>query len=357
MKLLIGDGTRPNLIKLAPFIREVEKYKDRISYKIINTGQHFDNNMFGDFLKELEIPEPGINLKIGYGTHGDQVGRSLIGFEKICLSEKPDIIVVVGDVNSTLGCALAVSKLNIKLAHIEAGLRSFDNSMPEEINRILVDRISDYLFAPNEIAVNNLINEGINKEKINLVGNIIADNLFNNLQKINSKKNVSESYIVLTLHRSVNVDNKENLESILEAVDIIARQKKIIFPIHPRTKKMIEKFSLSMLIKNINVVPPMRYLEFLNQIRNSELVMTDSGGLQIETSILNIPCFTLRNETEWLDTLTKGTNCVVGNNREGILENFKRHLSGFRKKRNFNILWDGKTAERILKILFENGEK
>lgn len=380
LRLCLVAGARPNFMKIAPLIRAIHEgnqknKRNRIVYKLVHTGQHYDYEMSSVFFKELEIPEPDIFLNVGSGNHGEQTGKIMIAFEEILLKEKVDVVVVVGDVNSTIACALVASKLHIPVAHVEAGLRSFDRTMPEEINRLLTDQISDYLFTPSSDANENLKKEGIPSKKIFLVGDIMIDNLFYNLKKIKdsdifqkfnlvsgqSKASIKD-YALLTLHRPSNVDNKKSLIQIFKALKAISKEIPIIFPIHPRTRKMVTQFNLENYLnfevynsinvkKAINIIDPLGYLDFLALMSKAKLVLTDSGGIQEETTVLGIPCLTLRDTTERPITLTEGTNVLVHNETEKIIGEARKILSGFKYKRKCPDLWDGKTAERIVDTL------
>lgn len=352
MKIISVVGTRPNFVKIASFIKETSKYKD-IQNILVHTGQHYDEKMSNSFFRDLSIPQPDINLGIGSGSHAEQTAKIMVEFEKVLLKESPDLVVVVGDVNSTLACALTASKLNIKVAHIEAGLRSFDRSMPEEINRILVDQISDYLFITERDAEKNLLNENINPNKIFFVGNLMIDTLLMHKEKAsNLKPIIKENYVVLTLHRPSNVDSKESLKNILEIISEIQSKIKILWPIHPRTKQKIESFNFNIKgMKNLTIVEPLGYLEFMNAVINSKFVLTDSGGIQEETTVLNIPCITLRENTERPITIEKGTNYLTGINKDVILNTVNEILKGNKKKYQGIELWDGKAASRIVSIL------
>ncbi len=363
MKLILVSGARPNFMKIAPLIRAIKKHNEtdnkKIEYILVHTGQHYDYKLSEIFFKELEIPPPDIYLGIGSGTHAEQTGKVMIEFEKILLNEKPDIVVVVGDVNSTLAASLATVKLHIKVAHIEAGLRSFDKKMPEEINRLLTDAISDYLFTPSLDANENLSREGIPQEKIFYVGDIMIDNLFFNLPKAKNSKIleklnlIKQNYALLTLHRPSNVDDKDKLESIIEVLVRVSNKIKIVFPIHPRTHKNIINFGLNHILTsdNIILIEPLGYIDFLNLIINSKLVITDSGGIQEETTVLGIPCLTLRDTTERPITIETGTNTLIGNNPKKLIEEIEKIMKGKARKANYPELWDGKTAERIIQIL------
>ncbi len=367
MKLSIILGTRPEIIKLSPIIRILEK--TNIDWHIIHTNQHYSENMDKIFFEELNLPKPKYNLNIGSGTHGEQTGKMLIKIEKVLLKEKPNVVIVQGDTNTVLAGALVASKLKIEVAHVEAGLRSFDKNMPEEINRVLTDHISSYLFAPTEKAKDNLLNEGIEENKIFVVGNTIVDATLQNL-KIAEKntfvreffENITnmEDYFLLTLHRAENVDNEERLKNIIDGIikviDIF--DKTIIFPIHPRTKKRLEEFNLLEKLKSnkkIKIIEPVGYLEFLMLEKNAELILTDSGGVQEEACILKIPCITLRDNTERPETVEVGANILVGDNKEKLINAVEIMLN---KERDWeNPFGDGKSGERIIKILHGNIER
>ena len=358
MKLLLTAGARPNFMKLSPIVRELKKHPE-IDFEIVHTGQHYDDNMNDIFFRELDIPKPNYNLGVGSGSHGEQTGKIMIDFEKICKYEKPDIVVVIGDVNSTLACALVASKLHIKVAHIEAGLRSYDMTMPEEINRIVADVVSDYLFCSIKEAHGNLIKENYDDKKIFIVGDTMIDNLLYNVQKINDNPYKDKGkYIALTLHRPSNADNKDTLQKILVALYEISLTNKIIFPIHPRTKNKIEEFGYTHLInhKNITILDPLGYIEFLTLMKYSSLIITDSGGLQIEAAALNIPCITLRENTEQIDTIESGHNVLVGCNYVSIIDQtYKRLDPDFKLSPLDDGLRDGKVSERIVNVLLNKG--
>lgn len=372
MKILLTAGARPNFMKIAPLVHElkekrVERRAEKISWKLLHTGQHYDYKMSKVFFDELDIPEPDYFLNAGSGTHSEQTAKVMVEFEKVCLKERPDIVVVVGDVNSTLACSVTAKKMQIRVAHIEAGLRSQDMSMPEEINRIVTDSISDYLFVTEESGIENLRREGKKRGQIFFVGNIMIDALFYGLKKIKEEKvevqgkgaennelrAKSRNFAVVTLHRPSNVDDKEKLRDILLALREIAEDMHVYFPMHPRTEKNINKFKLTSMLKgsNIDVTSPMSYLKFLALWKDADLVLTDSGGIQEETTALGIPCFTIRENTERPVTIKEGTNILVGTTRQGILMSYEKLKNGSCKRGRIPKLWDGKTAERIIKIL------
>lgn len=353
MKIHLVAGARPNFMKVAPLIREIKKHKN-IDYKLLHTGQHYDYNMSEVFFKGLEIPKPDINFSVGSMSHADQTASIMVLFEDYCLNEEPDIVLVVGDVNSTLACAIVVSKLErIKLAHIEAGERNFDRKIPEEINRIVTDVLSDYLFCTTDKAVDNLLNEGCDKNKIYLVGNVMIDTLLHNISKMPAKKD-NESYILCTMHRQSNTDNGENLENILKAIDYISKSIEVRFSIHPRTMNRIKLFNFDKYLKHIKVLEPLNYIDFLYNMKYASLVLTDSGGVQVETTVLDIPCLTIRESTEWEFTLTEGTNRLVNANTEKVIDEVFNILDKPTKaklsERNKKLL-DGKASDRIVKIL------
>ncbi|WP_423792269.1 non-hydrolyzing UDP-N-acetylglucosamine 2-epimerase [Methanocaldococcus indicus] len=344
-------GTRPEIIKLSPIIREL--MDKEIDFRIIHTNQHYSKNMDKIFFEELNLPKPDYNLNVGSGTHGEQTGKMIMNIEKVLLKEKPNIVIVQGDTNTTLAGALAASKLKIKVAHVEAGLRSFDRNMPEEINRVLTDHISDYLFAPTEIAKNNLINEGINENKIFVVGNTIVDATLQNLTIAEEKYKIEDKdYFLLTLHRAENVDNKKRLQNIINGINEVIEiyNKEIIFPVHPRTLKRLKEFNLlDKLNKNINIIDPIGYLKFLLLEKYAKLILTDSGGVQEEACILKVPCITLRDNTERPETVEVGANMLVGDSKEKLINSINIML---KKEKNWkNPFGDGKSAKKIIKIL------
>lgn len=319
MKVILACGARPNFMKIAPLIRAIGKHNasseiNLIEPILVHTGQHYDHEMSQVFFQDLELPQPDIYLGVRSGTHAEQTGKVMIEFEQVFFKEKPDLVIVVGDVNSTLAAALAAVKLHIPVAHVEAGLRSYDRTIPEEINRLLTDAISDYLFTPSPDANENLKREGIADEKIFLVGNIMVDSLLYNIGKAEESQILTRlgldkgSYAVLTLHRPSNVDKKENLLRIIQAAQEISQRIPIVFPVHPRTRKGIELFEFMRFIKDehIRLTEPLGYLDFLKLETNARLVITDSGGIQEETTVVNIPCLTLRDTTERPITISQG---------------------------------------------------
>lgn len=360
LKVLNIVGARPNFMKIAPIVREMQRRENDFQPLIVHTGQHYDAAMSDSFFVDLGIPKPDYHLEVGSASHTIQTAKIMTAFEPVVLQEKPDWVLVVGDVNSTIACALVCAKLNVKVAHVEAGLRSRDRRMPEEINRILTDQISDLLLTPSTDGNENLLQEGIPAEKIKFVGNVMIDSLFYNLEKANQLKvreNLSlanEDYAVLTLHRPSNVDDKEIFGGLLEALILISEKLPVIFPAHPRTKANIEKFGFTPLIENSNIrlIEPLGYLDFMNLYSGAKLVLTDSGGLQEETTALGIPCLTLRENTERPITISHGTNILVGTNPQKIKQTAFEVLSRENSTdKKIPPLWDGHAAERICDAL------
>jgi len=359
MKVVSVVGARPNFMKVAPLHRVFSKMQN-VHHLIVHTGQHYDKNMSKVFFDDLELPEPDVYLGVGSGTHAEQTARIMMEFEKVLLNEKPDLVIVVGDVNSTVACSLTASKLRVPVAHVEAGLRSFDRTMPEEINRVVTDALSDYLFATEEAGVTNLKNEGVGEEKIFLVGDVMIDSLMLYQEKAKRseiKKSFDISaceYTLVTLHRASNVDNRESLLVILDIFRAIEKHGKIIFPIHPRTRKRLEEFDLLSqysMVKNLVLTNPIGYLDFLSIMTDAKLVLTDSGGIQAETTFLNVPCVTLRENTEQPCTVESGTNVLAGLAVEKVVDLVSDCYAGTWKKGKLPEFWDGKAAERIVKAL------
>lgn len=358
-KIINVVGARPNFVKIAPVMAMMQKYQ-QIKPILVHTGQHYDQNLSERLFQELAIPKPDYNLGVGSGSHAEQTAKIMLGLEPICLKEKPDLVLVVGDVNSTLAGALAASKLGIKLAHVEAGLRSGDRTMPEEINRIVVDHLSDILFTSLPEGAVNLKKEGISSKKIFFVGNVIIDTLkkfkVRSLKlKVWDKFNLTPSkYILITMHRSNNVDGKKPLLELLAALTKLPQDLKIIWPLHPRTAAKLKEFDLwqqAQMIKNLILGDALGYLEFLSLESEARLVMTDSGGVQEETSYLGVPCLTLRDNTErWL-TIKQGTNQLVKLNKTAIISAVKGVLNKPMPQPRIFKYWDGRASERIVNIL------
>jgi len=362
LKILNIVGARPNFMKIAPIVREMRRRENEFQPLIVHTGQHYDAAMSDSFFTDLDIPKPDFYLEVGSASHAVQTARIMTAFEPVVLEQKPDWVLVVGDVNSTIACALVCAKLGIKVAHVEAGLRSRDRSMPEEINRILTDAISDLLLTTSQDADENLKTEGVAAEKIRFVGNVMIDSLFYNLKKAEESKIREDSelnekdYAVLTLHRPSNVDEREVLAGLLDALSAIGEKLPVIFPVHPRTKARIEEFGFSELIENSNIklIEPLGYLDFLRLYSGAKLVLTDSGAIQEETTALGIPCLTLRENTQRPITIEMGTNILVGTNPGKIKEAaFEILESDSRKDTKIPPLWDGRAAERICDCLSE----
>jgi UDP-N-acetylglucosamine 2-epimerase (non-hydrolysing) len=357
-KIITVVGARPNFMKAAPLHKAFKKHKNNFRHLICHTGQHYDKAMSKVFFEDLELPQPDFYLGIGSGSHAEQTAKIMIKFEKVLLDEKPDLIIVVGDVNSTIACSLTASKLNIKVAHLEAGLRSFDRTMPEEINRLLTDAISDYLFVTEKSGLINLKNEGAAAENIFFVGNAMIDSLINYLPKaelsaiINKLHLSKQNYILVTLHRPSNVDSSKQLKKLMNMLENLSQKRKIVFPIHPRTRKNLESFGLiNSKNENIILTDPIGYIDFLSLIKNSEVVLTDSGGIQEETTYLGVQCITLRTTTERPVTVEIGTNQLLGDDLVKAEKAAEEILAGEKKVGTIPELWDGKTAERVVDIL------
>ncbi|MEO6726865.1 MAG: UDP-N-acetylglucosamine 2-epimerase (non-hydrolyzing) [Blastocatellia bacterium] len=358
LKILNIVGARPNFMKMAPIIAAIKRRSVEASQVLVHTGQHYDEAMSASFFRDLQMPPPDINLEIGSGTHAGQTARVMLAFEPVLIEQKPDWVVVVGDVNSTLACALVAAKLNVKVAHVEAGLRSFDRTMPEEINRVVTDQIGDLLLTPSADADANLLKEGISKERIVRVGNVMIDTLFAQMEKAESSYILDQlslqprSFAVLTLHRPSNVDDAATLRKIFSAIEKIAVELPIVFPAHPRTQARLTEFGITP-PPQVQIIEPLGYRNFLKLWSNARLVLTDSGGLQEETTALGIPCLTLRENTERPITVEQGTNRVVGREPSRIIA---AALDVLRTDQNqptrIPDLWDGRTAERILEALW-----
>ena len=354
MKIATIFGTRPEIIKMSPLIRECEKRN--LDYFVLHTGQHYSFEMDKAFFDDLELPKPAYNLEIGSGSHAEQTGKIMVGIEKVILDEKPDVVLVQGDTNTVLAGSLAASKVNIKVGHVEAGLRSYDRSMPEEINRVVADHVSNILFAPTELSKQNLLKEGIEESKIFVTGNTIVDAVFQNLEISNNKGNVlndlklkSKEYFLLTFHRAENVDNREQMSKLLKGISMIQKEYSmpVVFPVHPRTEKRIQEFGFS--LEDITSIRPVSFLEFLQLEANARLVFTDSGGVQEETCILGTPCITLRDNTERPETLEVGSNILAGVESDRIMQSAVKMTNG--KKSWNNPFGDGKAAEKIIDTL------
>lgn len=358
--ITIVAGARPNFVKVAPIIHAILRNKKlglELEYSLVHTGQHYDKKMSGDFFDQLEIPVPKINLEAGGGTQAEQTSNIMVKFEKYLVNNPTDMVLVVGDVTSTMACTIVARKLNIKVSHVEAGIRSRDLTMPEEINRMVTDSISNYFFTTSRLANKNLLKEGVENNSIFFVGNTMIDTLlkfesrFKKPQIWDKLSLTKKKYLILTIHRPANVDQENKLKEFLNEVVDSTENLQLIFPVHPRTKKNLEKFGFN--DKKIIMVDPLSYLEFNYLVKNSLAVITDSGGVTEETTVMGIPCFTIRDNTERPETVSEGTNEIVGTNPKNIRPYMKDLLSGNLKKGSIPELWDGKTAERIIKIIYE----
>lgn len=355
MKITIVAGARPNFIKIAPIIKAIQlaqKDGKTIHYRLVHTGQHYDKKMSSDFFEQLNIPEPDVNLEAGGGTQAEQTAAIMMRFEKELLENRPDIVLVVGDVTSTMACTITAKKLCIDVTHVEAGLRSYDWTMPEEVNRIVTDVLSDYFFTTSKKAGENLIAQGVNPDRIFFVGNTMIDTLYQNEKRLQMPvaweqfSLTDKSYIILTLHRPSNVDNDDNLNNILSTILNSTADIPVLFPVHPRTKKILEKMGFQN--DRILQLDPLSYLEFVYLIKHAKAVVTDSGGITEETTVLGIPCITIRNSTERPETVSVGTNELAGTDPANLSRYLKIILSGAWKKGDIPELWDGKTSERII---------
>ncbi|WP_320171738.1 non-hydrolyzing UDP-N-acetylglucosamine 2-epimerase [Maridesulfovibrio sp.] len=360
-KVFLVAGARPNLMKVAPIFR-ASRNVDSVQCEMVYTGQHYDRQMSQVFFEDLDIPKPRFNMGKSTGTHAEQTGAIMIAFEKMCMEEKPDLVVVVGDVNSTLACSVTARKLHIPVAHVEAGLRSGDTDMPEEINRMVTDSISNLFFTTEDHGRDNLLREGKNPDNIFHVGNVMIDNLFHNVGRLGPDivsgfscrelKEKTGRYGFMTLHRPSNVDNREVLEGIVDALNTISANLPLLFPIHPRTEKMMKLFGISF-SENVHTFPPLSFRESLYLWKDAQVVITDSGGLQEETTALGVPCVTVRKNTERPVTIEKGTNVLAGISGENILREVGRALERSGGEAPKIEGWDGHASERIWKVLVE----
>ena len=364
MKIINVASARPNFMKVAPLLEEYKNH-DEIEAQLLHTGQHYDYEMSKIFFDELGIPEPDFHLGVGSGTHAEQTAKVMIEFEKVLLKEQPDWVVVVGDVNPTMACTIVANKMGIKVAHVEAGLRSYDRNMPEEINRVLTDSIADLLLTPSIDGNMNLKKEGIADEKIKFVGNIMIDTLFN-MRKRSGESTIlgdlgisKKEYMLVTLHRPSNVDQEETLVNFVDILEKTSQDLPMVWPVHPRSKNNAEKFELwdkLQSIDNLHLLEPVGYLDNVSLMNNARLVLTDSGGIQEETTALGVPCLTARENTERPITITEGTNTLVGTDPEVILDHIEKHLqNGVAGNKDLPkpLYWDGNTAKRIVKAILE----
>jgi len=358
MKITIVAGARPNFMKIAPIIEAIEQKKSEgfdINYRLVHTGQHYDKNLSGTFFEELNIPFPDSNLEVKSGTQAEQTAAIMIGFENELQQNPCDLVMVVGDVTSTMACTIVAKKARIKVAHIEAGIRSGDMNMPEEINRIVTDSLTDYFFTTSTYANANLECLGVSKNNIFFVGNVMIDTLRKNENRLKQPliwddlKLKEKQYLVMTLHRPSNVDEEFQLQTLITQIATLGKEYSIVFPVHPRTKKLLQGLNLN--FENLHYIEPLGYLEFNYLVKNAFGVLTDSGGITEETTVMNIPCITLRDSTERPETCELGTNVLVGSDSIKIESAFKNLLSGNWKTSKIPKLWDGKAAKRIVNHL------
>jgi UDP-N-acetylglucosamine 2-epimerase (non-hydrolysing) len=354
MKVFLVAGARPNFMKIAPIYRSSTQF-EKIKCQLVHTGQHYDYEMSEAFFQDLEIPEPDYFLDAGSGSHATQTAKIMVAFEALCQENRPDIVILVGDVNSTLACSIVAKKMMIKVVHVEAGLRSRDLSMPEEINRVVTDSITDLFFVTEESGVQNLINEGKSEDRIFFVGNVMIDNLLYQAKKLNNNKlkfstadfkHRHDKYAFLTLHRPSNVDNKKAFQEIADALNLIAERYPIIFPVHPRTRKMIDQFNIKF-SDNIHLISPLAFKEALYLWKDASFVLTDSGGLQEETTALGVPCITLRENTERPVTIKHGCNILGGTKKDTIIQAYEKTLLNSGDSKKIPPKWDGKSSDRI----------
>ena len=355
MLIDIIAGARPNFMKIAPIIRAIETRQSQgsqLKYRLVHTGQHYDARMSGDFFAQLGIPQPHVNLEVGSGTQAEQTAGIMIGYEKLLLQERSNLCLVVGDVTSTMACAIAAQKLCVPVAHVEAGIRSGDWTMPEEINRMVTDSITNYFFTTSEVANENLRRVGVSSDRVFFVGNTMIDTLLANRSRFakpeffDSLKLKFREYFVVTLHRPANVDKGDSFSRLLSAISTGARNMPVVFPVHPRTAQTLRE--LGEVPANIQMVDPQPYLEFNYLVQHAKAVITDSGGVTEETTVMGVPCMTLRNSTERPETVTLGTNELLGIDPSALAPAFKKLFSGRWKRGSIPPLWDGKTGERIV---------
>jgi UDP-N-acetylglucosamine 2-epimerase (non-hydrolysing) len=359
MKVLNVAGARPNFMKIAPLVEALRRH--RVPQVLVHTGQHYDQRMSELFFRDLSIPEPDINLEVGSGSHAQQTAEIIRRFEPVLESERPDLVVVVGDVNSTVACALVAVKMGVRVAHVEAGLRSFDRSMPEEINRVLTDAIAELLFVSEPSGVQNLRREGVAEKRIHLVGNVMIDTLLRHRERAEALPTLRDlqletggqviPYIVVTLHRPSNVDTPAQLRGLLAVLGELAERLPVIFPVHPRTRQKIAEHGLDTVLGAVRLVEPLGYLEFLGLLSRARLVVTDSGGIQEETTVLGVPCLTVRENTERPATIEWGSNRLVGTDPQRLLAVAHEVLGAPPAKGRIPELWDGRAAERIVQVI------
>ncbi|UCH09228.1 MAG: UDP-N-acetylglucosamine 2-epimerase (non-hydrolyzing) [Fidelibacterota bacterium] len=360
VKVILVVGARPNFMKAAPIIQALRKYLDEIEHILVHTGQHYDFVMSQIFFQDLQLPQPDEYLNVGSGTHAEQTARTMIAFDRVVQEVCPKLVIVVGDVNSTLACALVCAKRGVDIAHVEAGVRSFDMAMPEEVNRLLTDQVARILFTPSQDANDNLAREGIPPERIHFVGNVMIDSLMASVAQIERREILTsldlngKPYVLITLHRPSNVDNPDHLGVLLDSMAKLANGVAVVFSIHPRTRKRIQEFGFSghlEQVANLYPIESLGYLDFLALMKSADVVLTDSGGVQAETTFLGVPCVTVRPSTEWLVTLTSGTNQLVDCNQGEIIAVVETLLNNPIQKHSIPTMWDGRTAERIVEVL------
>jgi UDP-N-acetylglucosamine 2-epimerase (non-hydrolysing) len=360
MKIDLIAGARPNFMKIAPIIDAIHDARlegKNLQYRLVHTGQHYDKNMSDKFFEELGIPEPYVNLGAGGGTQAEQTAAIMIGYEKLLMQERTDLCLVVGDVTSTLACSISAQKLHVKVAHVEAGIRSGDWSMPEEINRMVTDSISNYFFTTTETANVNLYRAGIAKERVFLVGNTMIDTLLKHRKHFRKPSLwdeiclVNEKYIVMTLHRPANVDGEGKLKELLEEIIKHSQDLPLVFPVHPRTTKMLQKLGISH--PRLHLIEPLGYLEFNYLVEHCRVVITDSGGITEETTVMGVPCMSLRDNTERPETITVGTNELIGTDPHAIKPAMDKLFENKWKKGSIPIFWDGLTSKRIVDLLLK----
>ena len=361
-KIISVVGARPNFMKIAPIHRAFLKYRDSLQHLIVHTGQHYDQAMSKVFFEDLELPNPNMYLGVGSESHAQQTAKIMVEFEKVAVEQAPDLVIVVGDVNSTLACSLVATKMGIRVAHVEAGLRSFDRTMPEEINRLVTDALSDFLFVSEPSGVQNLRREGVAAEKIFHVGNVMIDSLVHYREKARMSEVpkalglTPRQYILVTIHRPSNVDHKDDLARMFGVLRRLAERTTVVFPIHPRTRKMLSEFGMEEStrgIRNLILTDPLGYLDFLSLMDSAALLVTDSGGIQEETTYLQVPCLTLRDNTERPITVEVGTNQLCRNDLNVVVSKSNEILDGKAKHGKVPELWDGKASERITDILMK----
>ena len=358
MNITLIAGARPNFMKIAPIIKAIKQAQavgKKINYRLVHTGQHYDKKMSADFFEQLGIPEPDKNLECGGGTQAEQTAAIMVKFEQELIANRPNLVLVVGDVTSTMACTITAKKMCVDAAHVEAGIRSGDMTMPEEINRIVTDSLCDYFFTTSEQANNQLKKNGVTESNIYFVGNTMIDTLFQNIERIQKPNFWDENnlkpgaYFLVTLHRPSNVDDPQKLAAVIAAIEEAAMGLPIVFPVHPRTRQIIDKFKIN--DKGILMIDPQGYLEFMYLIKNAKGIITDSGGITEEATVLHVPCLTLRNSTERPETVTIGTNELIGDEIHKLKPAIKKIIDGQWKKGLIPPFWDGQTSKRIIDIL------